>query len=110
MRTGGTGSIRRQRARVLYQVWGEGPCITRRRSALSRARVSGRRSRDNVYRAGSWGYTASMPMIFGIGLSPLLQWLILPPVMVGAYRTLAPVLFGQHSSRSPRPTRDRGTH
>ena len=40
----------------------------------------------NVYRAGSWGYTASMPTIFGIGLSPLLQWLNLPPLMVGAYR------------------------
>ena len=48
----------------------------------------------NVYRAGNWGYTAGMPLIFGIGLSPLLQWLILPPLMVGAYRTLAPVLFG----------------
>ena len=45
----------------------------------------------NVYRVGNWGYTASMPMIFGIGLSPLLQWLILPPVMVGAYRRLWPV-------------------
>ena len=42
----------------------------------------------NVYRAGNWGYTAGMPMIFGVGLSPLLQRLILPPVMVGAYRTL----------------------
>ena len=42
----------------------------------------------NVYRAGNWGYTASMPMIFGIGLSPLLQWLILPPVMVLAFRRL----------------------
>ena len=60
----------------------------------------------NVYRAGNWGYTASMPMIFGIGLSPLLQWLILPPVMVVAYRMLGPVLFGQHSSRSPIPTHD----
>lgn len=49
----------------------------------------------NVYRAGSWGYTARMPTIFGIGLSPLLQWLILPPVMIGAYRTLGPVLFGR---------------
>jgi hypothetical protein len=47
-----------------------------------------------------------MPMIFGIGVTPLLQWLILPPVMVGAYRMLAPVLFGQHSSRSPIPTHD----
>ena len=51
----------------------------------------------NVYRAGNWGYTASMPMIFGIGLSPLLQWLILPPVMVGAYRTLGSVLFGHRT-------------
>lgn len=47
----------------------------------------------NVYRAGSWGYAASMPMIFGIGLAPLLQWMILPPVMVGAYRKLRLVLF-----------------
>ena len=42
----------------------------------------------NVYRIDSWGYTAGMPLIFGIGLSPLLQWLILPPVMVVAYRKL----------------------
>jgi hypothetical protein len=47
----------------------------------------------NVYRAGNWGYTASMPMIFGIGLSPLLQWLIIPPVIVAVYRALRPVLF-----------------
>ncbi len=47
----------------------------------------------NVYRAGTWGYAASMPMLFGIGLTPLLQWLILPPAMVAAYRTLVPVLF-----------------
>ena len=60
----------------------------------------------NVYRAGSWGYTASMPLIFGIGLSPLLQWLILPPVMVLAFRTLEPLLFGRHSSRNPIPARD----
>jgi hypothetical protein len=30
-----------------------------------------------------------MPLIFGIGLSPLLQWLILPPILVGAYRSLS---------------------
>ena len=42
----------------------------------------------NVYRAGNWGYAAGMPLIFGIGLSPLLQWLILPPAMVVAYRKL----------------------
>ena len=45
----------------------------------------------NVYRTGSWGYAAGMPLIFGIGLSPLLQWLILPPVMVLVYRKLDPV-------------------
>lgn len=47
----------------------------------------------NVYRAGNWGYTPSMPMIFGIGLAPLLQWLILPPVMVAAYRKLRSLVF-----------------
>ena len=55
----------------------------------------------NVYRAVNWGYAASMPLIFGIGLSPLLQWLILPPVMVGVYRMLAPVPFGRRSPPSP---------
>lgn len=57
----------------------------------------------NVYRAGNWGYSASMPMIFGIGLTPLLQWLILPPVMVGAYRKLGPILLSQRRSRSQIP-------
>ena len=57
----------------------------------------------NVYRAGNWSYTASMPMIFGIGLSPLLQWLILPPVVVSAYRTLGRVLVVRHNSQSPIP-------
>jgi hypothetical protein len=57
----------------------------------------------NVYRAGNWGYTASMPMIFGMGLSPLLQWLILPPVLVVAYRTLGPVLFGKSGACEPDP-------
>ena len=53
----------------------------------------------NVYRAGNWAYAASMPKIFGIGLSPLLQWLIVPPVMVLAYRTLEPLLFGRVAFR-----------
>lgn len=60
----------------------------------------------NVYRAGNWGYTASTPMIFGIGLSPLVQWMVLPPARVGAYRTLTPVLFGQPRPQSMIPTRD----
>ena len=55
----------------------------------------------NVYRAGAWGYATSMPLIFGIGLTPLLQWLILPPVMVVAYRKLWPALFGWQKLRNP---------
>ena len=57
----------------------------------------------NVYRAGGWAYSASMPLVFGIGLSPLLQWLILPPILVAGYRKLAPMLFGQN--RPPGPIR-----
>jgi hypothetical protein len=53
----------------------------------------------NVYRVGSWGYAASMPLVFGIGLSPLLQWLVLPPVMVVAYRALWPGLLGQYEAK-----------
>ena len=60
----------------------------------------------NVYRAGSWGYAASMPLIFGIGLSPLLQWLILPPVLVITYRTLEPLLFGRHTAQVAISTHD----
>ena len=60
----------------------------------------------NVYRAGSWGYTASMLLVFGIGLSPLLQWLILPPVLVAVYRALGPMLFGRNDLRSRIPSYD----
>ena len=49
----------------------------------------------NVYRLGSWGYTESMPLVFGIGLSPLLQWLVLPPLMITVYQKLAPSLSGR---------------
>ena len=33
----------------------------------------------NVYLLGSWQYADSMPTIVGIGLSPLLQWMLVPP-------------------------------
>jgi hypothetical protein len=32
----------------------------------------------NVYQVGSWAYSPRMPLIAGIGLSPLLQWLLMP--------------------------------
>jgi hypothetical protein len=60
----------------------------------------------NVYRAGNWAYTARMPMIFGIGLSPLMQWLILPPVILAAYRRLGLVLFGLANVQSTNPAHD----
>lgn len=50
----------------------------------------------NVYRAGSWAYSASMPLLFGIGILPLLQWLILPAALVLVYRRLV-------ANASPRP-------
>jgi hypothetical protein len=36
----------------------------------------------NVYRAGNWAYVAAMPTIVGIGLSPLLQWIVVPGAML----------------------------
>ena len=56
----------------------------------------------NVYRAGNWGYTESMPMIFGIGLAPLLQWLIIPTVVLTAYRALLPRLSADKPIRKSR--------
>ena len=44
----------------------------------------------NVYQIGSWAYSPSMLLIAGIGLSPLLQWLLLPAV------TLVPMRLLQH--------------
>lgn len=32
----------------------------------------------NVYVRQSWAYSSMMPLVFGLGVSPLLQWLILP--------------------------------
>ncbi|MDZ4811515.1 MAG: hypothetical protein SGI99_02730 [Pseudomonadota bacterium] len=58
----------------------------------------------NVYSARNWAYAESMPLIFGVGISPFLQWLILPPVMVGIYRRLAPILFDQLETTNPAST------
>ena len=60
----------------------------------------------NVYQAGNWGYTASMPVIFGIGLTPLLQWLILPPLLTIAYRALRLRWSDRRSTPGPTPARD----
>ena len=55
----------------------------------------------NVYRAGNWAYAAGMPLILGIGVSPLLQWIVLPVAIVGVFRSLDPMLFGAQASREP---------
>ncbi len=36
----------------------------------------------NVYKIGAWTYTESMPLVFGIGLTPLLQWLLIPTLVL----------------------------
>ena len=46
-------------------------------------------------------HAAGMPLILGIGLSPLLQWIIPPAGMVGVFRSLDPMLFGAQASREP---------
>lgn len=36
----------------------------------------------NVYRVGAWAYAEIMPRILGIGLTPLVQWLVVPVAML----------------------------
>jgi multidrug transporter EmrE-like cation transporter len=43
----------------------------------------------NVYQAGSWGYAPDMPLVFGIGVSPLLQWLVVPLLTLSILRMRA---------------------
>ena len=46
----------------------------------------------NVYHTGAWSYTSDMPTIYGVGLSPLLQWLVVPLVLVLAYRAAVRII------------------
>ena len=41
----------------------------------------------NVYQTGAWAYAPSMPLVFGIGLTPLLQWLVVPACTALIIRT-----------------------
>ncbi|MEZ5318366.1 MAG: hypothetical protein R2752_13280 [Vicinamibacterales bacterium] len=43
----------------------------------------------------SWGYSANMPLIIGIGLAPILQWTLLPPLALRLLRR-------SESRRAPR--------
>jgi hypothetical protein len=40
----------------------------------------------NVYQLHAWSYAASMPLVAGIGLTPLMQWLIVPILMIVLFR------------------------
>jgi hypothetical protein len=49
----------------------------------------------NVYVTGAWDYQPTMPLVAGIGLTPLLQWAVVPTLMLfiahrlPAFRTAA---------------------
>jgi hypothetical protein len=36
----------------------------------------------NAQVAGAWAYGPSMPLVFGVGASPLLQWLFIPGALI----------------------------
>ena len=44
----------------------------------------------NVYLVHSWAYAASMPLIAGIGASPLLQWIVVPVATLITMRRFKP--------------------
>lgn len=44
----------------------------------------------NVYYRSAWAYAPSMPTIGGIGITPLLQWIVVPVLMVVAMRRWGP--------------------
>jgi hypothetical protein len=37
---------------------------------------------NNVYILKSWGYSSAMPTYFGIGALPIIQWILLPPIIM----------------------------
>ena len=39
----------------------------------------------NVYQTQAWSYTEAMPLVFGIGLTPLLQWIVVSALMVAVF-------------------------
>jgi hypothetical protein len=43
----------------------------------------------NVSVRGSWAYDESMPVLAGIGLSPLLQWVLVPLIVLRTFRFAA---------------------
>ena len=50
----------------------------------------------NVYLVHNWAYAASMPLIAGIGASPLLQWIVVPVAILITVRRLKPWRIEAH--------------
>lgn len=61
----------------------------------------------NVYGLGRWAYSPLMPVVFGIGLTPVLQWLVLPPVTLWLARRH---LGGAPGRRAPANSLSTGSH
>jgi hypothetical protein len=43
----------------------------------------------NVYELHAWRYASSMPLVFGIGVAPLLQWICVPVITLYVYRRIS---------------------
>ena len=43
----------------------------------------------NVYELNAWSYARSMPLVFGIGVAPLLQWIFIPVATLCVYRWIS---------------------
>lgn len=37
---------------------------------------------------GRWAYTKQMPQLFGVGMLPLLQWIVVPILEIAAFRVI----------------------
>ena len=61
----------------------------------------------NVYGLGRWAYGRLMPVVFGIGLAPVLQWLVLPPATLWLARRH---LAGAPVRRTPANSPPTGPH
>lgn len=42
-----------------------------------------------VYVRGAWAYAPSMPTLMGVGVLPILQWLLIPPLVLAIVRRSA---------------------
>jgi len=42
----------------------------------------------HAVRSGLWTYDARMALLFGIGLAPIAQWLVVPAIALAIYRVL----------------------